>query len=426
VSDRAWKEPASLVLLSIESGERRRLTTPAASSAGDFYPAVSPDGRKLAFVRDGLMVATLTKTFALAGEPRLVSKEGPASIRAVKWTPDGRDLVYAASTTGPEFAIWRVPANAATPPRRLDYTGLAGRSLAVSPASTNGTTRLAYARETLDYDIWRTRIGAPDGNAELPFKWIESTRTDANPEYSPDGQKILFTSARLGDSDVWISAADGSDPVRLTSMGQGAGSPRWSPDGEWIAFDSKAEGQWEVYVVRAGGGTPRRITNHPGFDAVPSWSRDGKWIYFSSDRTGEHQVWKTSAGGGDPKQVTNGGGSLAFESVDLKLLYYMKTNRDCAALWSVPPDGGEEKEILPQVCWRGFLPSRDGLFFMQPYRREGLTRIHFYSFASGETRTVAAFKGEPGNGLSVSPDGQFVLYVQREQRSDLMLIENFR
>ena len=88
-----------------------------------------------------------------------------------------------------------------------------------------------------------------------------------------------------------------------------AGSPRFSPDGKLIVFDSRqSQGQSDIFVTPADGGLPRNLTNHPATDSVPTWSRDGRFIYFHSDRNGSSQVWKMRADGSDPRPITSGGG----------------------------------------------------------------------------------------------------------------------
>jgi len=66
-----------------------------------------------------------------------------------------------------------------------------------------------------------------------------------------------------------------------------------------------SDGQWDIYVVAASGGKPRRLTNQPSFEAIASWSHDGKWIYFCSDRSGTYQIWKMPAQGGEATQLNS-------------------------------------------------------------------------------------------------------------------------
>ena len=147
-----------------------------------------------------------------------------------------------------------------------------------------------------------------------------------------------------------MCAADGSNPVQLTSFGTRVpDAPRWSPDGQRIAFAALvASNNRDIYVVGADGGAPRRLTTEPSEEGRPGWSQDGRWIYFRSDRSGSQQIWKMPAEGGPPVQVTRTGGFEAFESPDGKLLYYTK-GRQTPGLWSMPVGGGEETRVLEKV-----------------------------------------------------------------------------
>ena len=96
----AFADGSGLFLISTATRERRRLTSPPASIVGDHYPAISPDGRNLAFVRsynlnqDDLYVASLEN-----GEPQRLTRDS-RDILGVAWTPDGRDLVFSSNRLG--------------------------------------------------------------------------------------------------------------------------------------------------------------------------------------------------------------------------------------------------------------------------------------------------------------------------------------
>lgn len=64
------------------------------------------------------------------------------------------------------------------------------------------------------------------------------------------------------------------------------GLPRWSPDGTRILFTSNRDGDYELYTMRPDGTGVVRLTNEPGNDAHASWSADGEWIVFTSARGG--------------------------------------------------------------------------------------------------------------------------------------------
>lgn len=259
-----------------------------------------------------------------------------------------------------------------------------------------------------------------------PEEFISSTRHDFNPQYSPDGRRVTFSSNRTGAFEVWVAASDGSGAVPVTSFGTArAGSPRWSPDGERIVFDCNAEGQPRIYVVGASGGKPRIVENTADA-AVPSWSHDGKWIYFSSRRTGRNEIWKIPAGGGEPVQITHNSGYAAFETPDGKSLCY--TNNDGPATLKMisldRPD--EEKTLVDPLQFRTFAVTRQGIWYIS-MPEHGRRCLRFRRFADGSTRTVAEIDRPVSWGLTVSPDGRDVLYSQVDQSgSDLMLIDNFR
>ena len=85
--------------------------------------------------------------------------------------------------------------------------------------------------------------------------------------------------------DLWTVGREGGDARRLTTGVGIETDPLFSPDGNWIAFTGEYDGNVDVYVVAAGGGVPRRLTYHPGADVAGGWSRDGKRVLFSSGRS---------------------------------------------------------------------------------------------------------------------------------------------
>jgi Tol biopolymer transport system component len=399
-------------LLSIETGEKRRVTTPPATSLGDVGPAFSPDGQKVAFVRVqqvGLWDIYLAP--AGGGDPKQLTFDG-RWIGGLVWTPDGRGVVFSS-----QGWMWRISASGGEPDR---IAGVGGNALL--PAISRGGQRLAF---------WRVEAPDPKGAPKPATKLIASTRLDSDPEYSPDGKRIAFTSGRSGSNQVWVCDSDGSNPVQLTSFsGPGASLSSWSPDGQYIAFNSILKGNFDIYVTSARGGVARQLTTHSALDARPSWSRDGRWIYFASNRTGAWQVWKIPSEGGTPVQVTKNGGYRALESVDGRFIYYTK-DQGVDDAWRVPVEGGEEVLVLGNLQTRWSVVER-GLYFFD--REESAATgakwfIKFFDFEAGEVRPIVALdKGpETGGAPAVSPDGRSFLYWREDVgEADLMLVENFR
>ena len=88
-------------------------------------------------------------------------------------------------------------------------------------------------------------------------------------------------------------------------------SPSWSPDAQRIAFSAALHGKSDIYVANVTGGAPRRLTTEASMDLQPFWSHDGRWIYFTSDRAGPAlDIWRIPAEGGGAVRVTEAGGKV--------------------------------------------------------------------------------------------------------------------
>jgi eukaryotic-like serine/threonine-protein kinase len=422
-------EPFGLYSVFLESGEKRRLTTPpsAAKAGGNKSPVFSPDGRAIAFVQTlgyatgDLYVMPLNDPMnAVSQATKLVA--GRWLVMNMVWTPDGREIIFSSSENQGYSGLWRVAASGSGEPEQLTV-GENGQD----PTVSTQKHRLAYSQVISDTNIWRVDISGRPARAPTMEPLITSTRRETNPQFSPDGKRIVFSSNRSGVSEIWVCNSDGSAPMQLTSFGRRAtASPRWSPDDRWVCFDSNADGQFEVYVVDANGGRPRRLTSNLALDAAPSWSWDGKWIYFVSTRNGNEQVWKMPWMGGEAIQLTQKGGFAALESLDGKFVYYTKAAND-TSLWRVPAQGGEEVQVLDPIVFRNFSVTKDGVYFVFQPDSKGHYVIRLLKTSTGEIQTIASIENPVRNGLSVSPDGRWILYPKLDQEgSDLMLVENFR
>jgi Tol biopolymer transport system component len=319
-----------------------------------------------------------------------------------------------------------IPASGGTP-ERLAVTGENATALSISRSGS----RLVYARDVWDTNIWRTPGPTSSDKKSAPSRFIASTQPDMEPQFSPDGTKIVFVSARSGNYEIWVGDREGRNPVQLTSSnGSLPGSPRWSPDGRWIAFDSSKAGNWDIYVISADGGQPRRLTSGQSHNVRPSWSQDGRWIYFGSTRNGDGHIWKEPAQGGAAVQVTKTRGSLeAFESLDGKFVYYARW--DAPGIWKVPVEGGEETRVLDrggQGCWA---LTGQGICFFDLSGSTGTT-LKVHSFATRKVTLLREFSRDTqvdtiSTALTVSPDGRWILYTQLDQSgSNVVLVENFQ
>ena len=104
---------------------------------------------------------------------------------------------------------------------------------------------------------------------------------------------MVFTSDRNGGGqDIFCVSAEGGEPVALTELKGWADSPVFSPDGQRIAFTSNEAGNHDVWVMDADGSNRTQVTVDEGSDKHVRWAPDGKGLYFSSDRAdGDADIW---------------------------------------------------------------------------------------------------------------------------------------
>jgi Tol biopolymer transport system component/DNA-binding winged helix-turn-helix (wHTH) protein len=405
---------AGVFVLSTDGSVKRKLTDPSSGSAEEVAPAISPDGRTVAFIRvaSGGVADIYLVPFG-GGEPRRLALDedwlqrasagGHRTRRSLVWVSNGRDLVFSSGGALSGGTLWRVSASGGKP-ERLPIGG----DNATYPAVSSRASRLAYVHESMDANIWRIEIRDPARSVSPPTKLIASTRHEAGPQFSPDGKRIAFHSNRSGSVEIWVCDADGRHPLQLTSLGSHSGTPRWSPDSRIIAFDSRASERADIYVIDAEGGVPRRLTTEPSDDVVPSWSSDGRWIYFASDRTGRWEVWKLSPEGGRAVQVTKHGGFVSFGSHDGQSVFYAH-GFNTKAIWRVSVNGGEEApmlEIPGMGYWGYWAVGKGGIYYVtrRPHALE------YFDFATRRAARVATLTIPPVGfepGLALSPNERF-------------------
>jgi TolB protein len=147
---------------------------------------------------------------------------------------------------------------------------------------------------------------------------------------SPDGRKIVFTSLKDGDLDIYTMNVDGTDVRRLTTTEGYDGGPWWSPDGTKIVYRAwhyapedtaglrtyrellaqrlVRPNRMELFVMNADGSGQRQITRLGGANFGPSWTPDGRRIVFSSNhvnpRSGNFDLYTVGLDGTGLEQVT--------------------------------------------------------------------------------------------------------------------------
>jgi TolB protein len=145
----------------------------------------------------------------------------------------------------------------------------------------NGQGRITFVSEdirTLSQEIF---ISEADGTNRLQL--TNNRDFDGEPTWSPDGQKIAFTSFRNGNKDIFVMDANGRNVIQLTTHEADDLSPTWSPDGTKIAFTSQRHGglnDTEIYLINPDGSGEEQLTTNQFREYRPVWSPDGRKIAF--------------------------------------------------------------------------------------------------------------------------------------------------
>jgi TolB protein len=283
--------------------------------------------------------------------------------------------------------------------------------------------------------LWTSVISAPIGHAAFPGangKIVFSSERDGNPEiyvmnadgsgqtrltnnsavdvdpaWSADGTKIAFTSTRDGapsDGEIYVMSADGSGQTRLTDLPGSNGEPAWSPDGTKIVFRSFRDGNSEIYVMNADGTGVTNLTNNPADDAAPNWSPDGTKIVFYSDRDGDYEIHVMNADGTGVTNLTNNPGidiNPNWSPDGTKIAF--RSQRDGnLEIYVMNADGTGQTRLTSNAAQEdGPAWSPDGTKIAFSSDRDGNHEIYVMNAdGTGQTRVT----DRPGN--DVSPDWQ--------------------
>ena len=337
------------------SGSRPTLLT-GDSAAVEVSPSWSPDGtRSLYANQNGLFSGA-----ASGGAPR---QEAPARAAGpiiwAQWSPDGETAVYIVADS-----IWVKSAGAA--PRFL----AAGTSITACRWSPDGRRLVCAAG-----NVYYLMVGALFGN--LAPSWIElfdvesgartvltdSTSLNQSPVWSPDGRWIWFVSDREGPNDIYRLRADGARaaPERLT-VGLGAQSLSLSADGRRLAYNVyRTVGNiwslpWGPRPMSLRDAT--QVTRGNQSAENPTVSSDGKFVYFDSDLSGTSQIYRVPAGGGEQERLTteNHQDFSPGPSPDGHTLAFHSTRTGSREVWLQSLDDGSltqltstpDAEVLPR------------------------------------------------------------------------------
>jgi Tol biopolymer transport system component len=252
-------------------------------------PAWSPDGTTIAWTRWTLNEtgrdsdADVWIAAADGGGARPLA-EGPDWQWIPHWSPDSAWVTY---TVEPD------------PSLRIGVAGdpRPGGPIGPEPGRAGPAPLVG---DVTGADLWRVRA---DGDG-APEELTNAPGDDRAGDYSADGTRIAFDATRDGNTEIYVSDADGANPVRLTNDGGEDWAPDWSPDGTRIVFNSDRNGNDDLFVMSADGSGLVQLTGDPAAERGASWSPDGQTIAYAAWHGEEPEIWSIAADGSNQRNLT--------------------------------------------------------------------------------------------------------------------------
>ena len=217
-----------------------------------------------------------------------------------------------------------------------------------------------------------------------------------SPIWTPDGQKIAFTSYLKRNPDLYLIDLNGRNLQRFSSHPGLNVSPSWSPDGKQITLMMGMEGKSDIYLLDANGGNPKRLTGGHGNESTPRWSPDGQQIVFSSDRSGSPQIYIMSWGGSNVRRLTYEGNYNTSPSWSPKgdRIAFCGRAGGQFHIFTIGTDGSGLKKLTPNgsnnegPCW-----SPDGRYIAFSSTRAGGSKIFIMNVNGSNQRPLTSAKG---------------------------------
>jgi TolB protein len=252
----------------------------------DDSPAISPDGKKIAF---------------------LSSRNDPAPK-----FPDLKYDIYIMNIDGSNL-------------QQLTSTNVAEDHPAWSPDSK----RIIFDADYDEDGFYEIYTFMSDGSSLTRLTNTKSN--DQFADWSPDGKQIAYSSDRNGNWDLFLlNVITNQDDsliadelhIQLTSNDEWELFPAWSPDGKKIAYNGLQPGSrnTDVYLMDKDGNNIQKLTDSPRFDENPTWSLDGTKIVFQTERDRNFEIYSMNVDGSDQESLSNSPADELWPSFGFRIM----------------------------------------------------------------------------------------------------------
>ncbi|HEX6717049.1 MAG TPA: protein kinase [Pyrinomonadaceae bacterium] len=268
---------SQLWMIDFKSGQRQRI------SEGDaLQPTFSPHQKRIAYWSrpDRYGQREHIWTIPAGGGDAIAVTDGSFTELNPVWSPDGMYL-YFSSNRGGSSNIWRIAIDEDTgvTSGAPEAVTSIGATTSVSYLSFSRSGQLAYTAQTDIRNLRSISFSLTHGVSDKPTAITGGSLQLWFPDVSPDGEWL--TAYTMGQQrHIYVMRTDGTDQRDITPDNYRHFWPRWSPDGQRIAFTSRRTGDYELWVMNRDGSGLRQVTQSKGGHYSP-WSADGSMIAYS-------------------------------------------------------------------------------------------------------------------------------------------------
>lgn len=267
---------------------------------------------------------------------QLTHNDQGGSSQDGSFSPDGTHIAFSSDRDDPNHVythIYTMLTNGTGVTRLTDL-----QAIDVNPRVSPDGTKILFASDRNDpsptnpaathYEIY---VMNADGTNVTRLTNTPTTVTNFDPEWSPDGTHVLFSSDASDTTgntyDIWVMGSDSSSPTQLTHLGTGSTAnpilsrrPVWSPDGTHIAFQSLRNGATDIlYMTSTGQNVVDLSNNTVGVsDGEPAFTPDSTRIFFRSTRSGSSNIWVMNTDGTNKANLTNDSSTDRYPHLRLK------------------------------------------------------------------------------------------------------------
>ena len=333
----------------------------------DQDPAWSPDGRYIAFIRNANPSDTTGRSQvisipALGGpEHRLAENDWPSQPggRGLTWSPDGKSIV---ANTGSDKGLFLISVE---DDKRRKLTWPPQGAWDTDPAFSHDGRTLAFVRVT---GLYRAEIYSQNIDTAEAKRLTYDKADIWGLAWTPDGRDIVFSSKRSGFPTLWRIPASGGTSEPLAAVGANAFSPAVSFRSNVLAYVNQETNVniWGIRIDPSGRSEsePRKLISGTGTQLDSEISPDGSRVAFASDRSGDTEIWVANIDGSSPVQLTSLHAPLAGSprwSPDARWIVFGAMVDESGGAFVISAEGGAPRRLTPPgVMALVFAWSRDG------------------------------------------------------------------